>query len=142
VRKINNIGDIDVSTPEGKLLITALSAMTVSPRLQIAGKTIDGTKTSPDAMLRKLKPIAKMLYPNFENEKTLPVMGAVFGIIGWLINREQRVVLGSGRGGPQVAPLLALFQEVHALPDPPKGWLKALKDVTGEDATPSSVPGK
>lgn len=59
--------EINLKTPEGRLLWAALIVLTTSPELQIAGEYVRGSATHPDVMLEKLEGLADLeekLAPN------------------------------------------------------------------------------
>lgn len=61
------LNEINTGTKEGKLLVAAVSLLTVSPGLVIFGKETDGRKVTPMEMLDKLDQAQKMI---FENQNT------------------------------------------------------------------------
>lgn len=56
------IKDINDKTPEGRLLMMALAALTVSPQIQVDGESLDGRQSTPDAMLNRIKNVADKVY--------------------------------------------------------------------------------
>lgn len=57
-----NISEINTSTKEGKLLMMALAALTVSPSICVNGQQLDGTKMTPDEMLSEISKTADLVY--------------------------------------------------------------------------------
>lgn len=57
-----NINEINTSTKEGKLLMMALAALTVSPSICINGHELDGRKMTPDEMLTEISKTADLVY--------------------------------------------------------------------------------
>lgn len=57
-----NINEINTETKEGKLLMMALAALTVSPSICINGQELDGRKMTPDEMLSEISKTADLVY--------------------------------------------------------------------------------
>lgn len=57
--QLNQIND---KTMEGRLLMMALAALTVSPQIQVDGESLDGRQSTPDAMLNRIKNVADKVY--------------------------------------------------------------------------------
>lgn len=57
-----DIKQINVNTQEGRLLMMALAALTVSPAVIVNGNEIDGRKTTPDEMLAHVKAVTDHVY--------------------------------------------------------------------------------
>ena len=58
---INDLNDIDTTTPEGELLFAALSVLTVAPELHILKEVVNGRKVSPWQMIEKLNKVASAI---------------------------------------------------------------------------------
>lgn len=62
-----NLYDIDTDTEEGKLLIAAIAALTVSKEISLNGKEYNGRRLTPYQVLRKLKAVVKIIFPDIQN---------------------------------------------------------------------------
>lgn len=67
VQKITDIKQIDTRTKEGRLLMSALGILTVSPELMINGKIV-GTETTPGEMLGHLERTAEKMFDDYSVE--------------------------------------------------------------------------
>lgn len=56
------LNEINTESKEGKLLIAALSILTVSDNLQIMGKEVNGRQLEPDVMLSKIEEVSDYMY--------------------------------------------------------------------------------
>lgn len=56
------LNEINDKTMEGRLLMMALAALTVSPQIQVDGESLDGRQSTPDAMLNRIKNVADKVY--------------------------------------------------------------------------------
>jgi hypothetical protein len=68
IKSMKSIKEINTETKEGKYLLMALASLTVSPKVHVGGKTIDGRKTTPDDMLQMVGIVVDKVY----NEPTQP----------------------------------------------------------------------
>lgn len=57
--ELNKIND---KTPEGRLLLMAVAALTVSPAISVNGKELDGRQITPMDMLDRLNEVAREVY--------------------------------------------------------------------------------
>lgn len=57
--ELNQIND---KTPEGRLLLMALAAISVSPEVQIGDSILNGTKFTPDDILARVQKVADDVY--------------------------------------------------------------------------------
>lgn len=63
---IKNLSGIDTNREEGRLLIAALSILTVSPNVKILNGETDGRLVEPDGMVQLVQEVAKEIYPRHE----------------------------------------------------------------------------
>jgi hypothetical protein len=63
---IKNLSGIDTNREEGRLLIAAVSILTVQPQLILFGQGKKGTQISPDEMVGYLHQKANDIFPKHE----------------------------------------------------------------------------
>jgi hypothetical protein len=56
------LNEINDKTKEGRLLMMAVAALTVSPSVKVGGEEFDGRKTTPMDMLDRIKAVADDVY--------------------------------------------------------------------------------
>ena len=62
MKVIKEINDIDVTLPEGRYLLAALSILTVSADLQILKQTINGRTLTPGEMIDQVGQVVEKMY--------------------------------------------------------------------------------
>lgn len=65
---MKNLSEINTVSQEGKLLMTALAALTVSPQVQINGEMVNGSFMTPDEMLHELEDAAKDVFQDYDTQ--------------------------------------------------------------------------
>lgn len=142
--------EINVKTPEGKLLFAALAILTTSPELLVNGQKIRGSNTTPDEMIEIVEgnatelfkeenwppSISEQLQPfgagkatnepvSFENR--LNQYEAILGFVSFLTTKTNGIVLSSGHNPGNVDDIIVSFCIANNLPKPKAGWEKMLR---------------
>lgn len=60
-------------------------------------------------------------------KKTLSPSEALYGFMGWLTTREEKITLGSSENCSDVPPLIDQFCKAQGLDSPREDWHKNLK---------------
>lgn len=59
------IEEVNTGTREGKLLLMAVAALTVSPEICLNGKKRKGIKMTPDEVLSEIEKVAQGIYEDY-----------------------------------------------------------------------------